>query len=166
MRTDLEFRDTLLTACADFTTPEDLFGILVRRFHEAEMLEVVRPEDRVAMQYKFVSSSSQTSTPPDRGQSIFMVIMYWVSSRHLPVDQQLLWQMRNFCERAIYVKTSSTMVDKASNLLQMIDERVKKSNAPLKESAKLGSAVKKQSVNATAAGSGKKAATSLRHYSP
>lgn len=108
LRRDLEFRDTLLTACADFTTPEDLFGILARRFHEAEMVEVVRPEDRVAMQY-----------------NIFMVIMYWLSSRHLPVDQQLLWQMRNFCEVAIRVKTSSTMVDKAGDLLQMIDERSK-----------------------------------------
>ena len=41
--------------------------------------------------------------------------------------------MRNFCEVAIRVKTSSTMVDKAGDLLQMIDERVSKSNIPLKE---------------------------------
>ena len=53
-----------------------------------------------------------------------MVIMYWVSHCHLPVDQELLSRMRNFCEGAIGVKTSSIMAKKASKLLQMIDERV------------------------------------------
>ena len=53
-----------------------------------------------------------------------MVIIYWLSRCHLPVDQQLLSQMKDFCEAAIGVKTSSTMAKKASELLQMIDERV------------------------------------------
>ena len=58
---DLGFHDTFLLACADFTTPEILFGILARRFHEAEVGEVDHPENRVAVQYEFVSPFSQRS---------------------------------------------------------------------------------------------------------
>jgi son of sevenless-like protein len=53
-----------------------------------------------------------------------MLIISWLSSCHLPVDQQLLSRMKNFCEVAIGVKTSSTMAKKGRELLQMIDERV------------------------------------------
>jgi len=53
-----------------------------------------------------------------------MVIMHWLSCYHLPVDQQLLSRMKNFCEVAIDVKTSSKMVEKANELLKMIYERV------------------------------------------
>jgi len=60
-----------------------------------------------------------------------MVIMYWVSCCHLPVDQQLLSRMKNFCELAIEVKTSSKMVEKANELLDMIDERVGRLNVSL-----------------------------------
>ncbi|KAF8168726.1 kinase-like domain-containing protein [Pholiota molesta] len=80
-RKDSEYRDILLTACADFTTPEDLFGIFS-----------VHPEDRVALQY-----------------NVFMVITYWLSNRHLVVDHQLLWQMKTFCESAIRMKSSTTI---------------------------------------------------------
>lgn len=102
---DLGFHDTLLLACADFTTPETLFGILARRFHEAEG----GVKNRVAVQY-----------------DILTVITYWVSRCHLPVNQQLLSRMKNFCEAAIIAKTSPTMAKKASELLQMIDERSSK----------------------------------------
>ncbi|KAF8181559.1 ras guanine nucleotide exchange factor domain-containing protein [Pholiota molesta] len=105
-RKDSEYRDILLTACADFTTPEDLFGILSRRFYDAEMDSSVHPEDRVALQY-----------------NVFMVITYWLSNRHLVVDHQLLWQMKTFCESAIRMKSSTTMSDKARDLLQMIENR-------------------------------------------
>ena len=57
-----------------------------------------------------------------------MVIIHWLSRDHLPVNQKLLSRMRNFCEVAIGVKTSSTMAKKAGELLQMIDERVGRSN--------------------------------------
>lgn len=53
-----------------------------------------------------------------------MVISYWLTRRQLPVDSQLLWQMREFCENAIRMKSSSTMVDKAADLLLLIDNRV------------------------------------------
>ena len=53
-----------------------------------------------------------------------MVIMYWLSNQHLQIDPQLLWQMRNFCDSAIRMKSSSTMVDKARDLLCQIDVRV------------------------------------------
>lgn len=52
-----------------------------------------------------------------------MVITYWLSNRHLVVDQELLWQMKTFCESAIRMKSSITMSDKARDLLQMIENR-------------------------------------------
>ncbi|KAF8163016.1 ras guanine nucleotide exchange factor domain-containing protein [Crassisporium funariophilum] len=112
VRKDLEYRDILLTACADFTTPEDLFGVLSRRFYEAESSHG-HPEDRVALQY-----------------NIFMVIMYWLEHRQLAVDQQLLWQMRNFCESAIRMKSSPLMVNKAQDLIHLIEERARDHISP------------------------------------
>ncbi|KAG5652946.1 hypothetical protein H0H81_002954 [Sphagnurus paluster] len=52
LRRDLEYREILFTGCTDFTTPEDLFAILARRFHEVESVTVAHPEDRIAVQYK------------------------------------------------------------------------------------------------------------------
>ncbi|KAF8964650.1 ras guanine nucleotide exchange factor domain-containing protein [Flammula alnicola] len=112
-RKDIEYRDVLLTACADFTTPEDLFGMLSRHFYEAESNAEAHPEDRVALQY-----------------NVFMVIMYWLSNRHLPVDHQLLWQMKTFCESAIRMKSSVTMSDKARDLLKLIEDRARNDTLP------------------------------------
>lgn len=53
-----------------------------------------------------------------------MVISYWLTSRHLFVDAQLLWQMRNFCLSAESMKSSITMHDKAAELVKLIDNRV------------------------------------------
>ncbi|KAH9483782.1 Serine/threonine-protein kinase STY17 [Psilocybe cubensis] len=111
-RTDVEYQDVLLTACADFTTPEDLFALLSRRFYDAELQTKEHPEDRVAIQY-----------------NIFMVMTYWISHKHLQIDHQLLWQMRNFCETAIRTKSSTTMVNKASDLLALVVARSKKDNS-------------------------------------
>ncbi|RXW24190.1 hypothetical protein EST38_g1647 [Candolleomyces aberdarensis] len=106
LRKDEEYREVILTACIDFITSEDLFGMLQWRFDEAEQDTHKHPADRVATQY-----------------NVFMVISYWLTRRQLPVDSQLLWQMREFCENAIRMKSSSTMVDKAWDLLQLIDNR-------------------------------------------
>ncbi|KAF8892698.1 ras guanine nucleotide exchange factor domain-containing protein [Infundibulicybe gibba] len=91
-RKEAEYRDILFTGCTDFTTSEDLFGILAG--------------DRVGIQY-----------------DIFMVIMYWLSSGHLQVDPQLLWQMKNFCLTAMSMKSSQTMNNKAWDLLELIEDR-------------------------------------------
>ncbi|KAF8061461.1 hypothetical protein FPV67DRAFT_1509075 [Lyophyllum atratum] len=103
---DSEYRDILFTGCTDFTSSEDLFGILARRFHEIEATVSAHPADKVAMQY-----------------NIFMVISHWLSSRHLVVDNQLLWQMRNFCLTAKSMKSSITMHDKARDLIRLVDNR-------------------------------------------
>lgn len=50
--------------------------------------------------------------------------MQWLSNRNLPVDHQLLWQMKTFCEMAIRLKSSTTMSDKARDLLNLIENRV------------------------------------------
>ncbi|KAG5645836.1 hypothetical protein DXG03_005177 [Asterophora parasitica] len=52
LKKDLEYREILFTGCTDFTTPEDLFGILARKFHEVESTAAAHPEDKVALQYK------------------------------------------------------------------------------------------------------------------
>lgn len=73
------------------------------------------------------TSESLLSARPaysDAFPSIFMVIMYWLSNRHLQADPQLLHQMKNFCVSASSVVISLTMRDKAMDLLKLIDERV------------------------------------------
>jgi len=54
--------------------------------------------------------------------------MHWLSCCHLPVDQPLLSQMKNLCEVAVNVKMSPTMIEKASELLEIINERVGRLN--------------------------------------
>ena len=63
LRQDIEYRDVLLTACADFTTPEDFFGMLSRRFFDAESRPGHHPEDRVAIQYKYVEFQNVVRQP-------------------------------------------------------------------------------------------------------
>ncbi|KAF5386738.1 hypothetical protein D9615_001785 [Tricholomella constricta] len=106
LKKDLEYREILFTGCTDFTTPEDLFGILARRFNEVESAASAHPENKVALQY-----------------NIFMVISYWLTSRHLFLDPQLLWQMRSFCIGAESMKSSATMHDKVGDLIKLIDNR-------------------------------------------
>lgn len=55
LKADAEFRDVLLTTCADFANPEDLFGILARRFHEVEQDDELHMRSRVEIQLKSVS---------------------------------------------------------------------------------------------------------------
>ncbi|KAF5324648.1 hypothetical protein D9611_004380 [Ephemerocybe angulata] len=113
LRKDEEYREVILTACIDFITPEELFSMLQWRFDEAEQDTRRHPGDRVATQY-----------------NVFMVMLYWLSRRQLPVDSQLLWQMRGFCETATRMKSSSTMVDRAADLIQLIDKRPQQDAIP------------------------------------
>ncbi|KIM42498.1 hypothetical protein M413DRAFT_444900, partial [Hebeloma cylindrosporum] len=87
---DIEFGDTLLTTCIDFTTPEDFFGVLSRRFYESEWPDI-RPETRVRMQFNILS-----------------VINQWVVHPYCQLDDQVLWQMRNFCESAMQLNELPT----------------------------------------------------------
>ena len=57
--------------------------------------------------------------------SVFKVLQYWLSSRQIPVNGQLLLQMRVFCEEAVRTKVSPTMVERAAGLLDLINERVR-----------------------------------------
>jgi son of sevenless-like protein len=40
-------------AFTDFTTPEDFFGVLSRRFYEGEQTHI-HPETRVVLQFKYL----------------------------------------------------------------------------------------------------------------
>jgi len=120
----VEYRDTLFMACLDLTTPKDLFGMVSRRFDEAELGLRHRPEMRVAVQYKYANSRPRIWRPQLIYLSIFMVIMHWLSNQYLQVDPQLLSQMRGFCESVIRKKSSPTMVNKAGDLLCQIKARV------------------------------------------
>lgn len=63
----MEYRDIFFTGCTDFTTPEDLFGILARRFHEVEGTGAAarHPEDRIAIQYKYVVDQTHRTLVTD-----------------------------------------------------------------------------------------------------
>ncbi|KAG6909463.1 hypothetical protein DXG01_000448 [Tephrocybe rancida] len=91
--------------CTDFTTLEALFGILARRFHEAEAVPG-HPEDKVAVQH-----------------NIFSIIRYWLTNLHLSVDPHLLWHMKTFCAAARSVESSIVIHDEAEDLLRLIDNR-------------------------------------------
>ncbi|PPQ89078.1 hypothetical protein CVT25_006450 [Psilocybe cyanescens] len=103
---DIEYRYLLLVACPDFTSPENLFIILSRRFHEVESDVDIRAEDKITWQY-----------------NIFTVIMYWLSEQDLKVEYHLLSRIKSFCEDAARIKASATMVNRARDLLQLVETR-------------------------------------------
>jgi len=47
------FRDTFMMGCADFTTPEELFDTLSRRFLDAESDMGINSEQKVVTQFKY-----------------------------------------------------------------------------------------------------------------
>jgi len=120
----MEYRDALFIACLDMSTPEEFFEMVSRRFDEAELGLRHVPEIRVAVQYKCAEFRPLIRGPQLIYFSIFMVTMYWLSNQHLQVDCQLLGRMREFCESAIRMKSSRTMVNKAEDLLRQIIVRV------------------------------------------
>ena len=91
-----------------------------RRCYETELKPGGRPEDIFDVQYKCAEFRTCIRLSQLIYLSVFMVIMYWHSNAHFHVDPQLR-QMRNFCESAIQMRSSSTMVGMARNLLRQID---------------------------------------------
>jgi hypothetical protein len=49
---------------------------------------------------------------------------YWLTRPQLPVNPELLWEMQEFCNTALEMKSSPTMVRKAEELLRLIEIRV------------------------------------------
>ncbi|KDR72789.1 hypothetical protein GALMADRAFT_142523 [Galerina marginata CBS 339.88] len=122
----IEYQDVLLSTCADFSTPVDLFAVVSHWFHEAETGK--HPKDRVALQYKYIIRNVHVVPLTYLPSSIFMVVKYWLSHRYLQVDQELLGQMKDFCESAVRIMSSTTMMDKARDLLRLIEIRAQKDN--------------------------------------
>lgn len=50
--------------------------------------------------------------------------MYWLSERDLRVEPRLLSRIKAFCEDAARIKASTTMVNRARDLLQLVENRV------------------------------------------
>ncbi|KAK0483397.1 kinase-like domain-containing protein [Armillaria novae-zelandiae] len=106
LQKDLEYRDVLLATLVDFTLAENFFAMLARRFYNAELDQQLHPRNRVDIQY-----------------NVYALTLYWVSNSNFYVDAPLLSRMKEFCISALSVKRSSTMNDKAKEVLHAIDAR-------------------------------------------
>lgn len=106
LQKDLEYRDVLLATLVDFTPVEDFFAMLARRFYNAELDQQLHTRNRVDIQY-----------------NVYALTLYWVSNSTFYVNASLLLRMKEFCISALSVKRSSTMNDKAREVLRAIDAR-------------------------------------------
>lgn len=106
LQKDLEYRDVLLATLVDFTPAESFFAMLARRFYNAELDQQLHTRNRVDIQY-----------------NVYALTLYWVSNSNFYVDAPLLLRMKEFCISALSVKRSSTMNDKAKEVLRAIDAR-------------------------------------------
>ncbi|KAK0210526.1 kinase-like domain-containing protein [Desarmillaria ectypa] len=124
LQKDLEYRDILLATLVDFTPVENFFSILARRFYDAEVNQRLHARNRVDIQYKCDSLTFHNLlTPCSHHVSVYAVALYWLSNSNFHVDPPLLLRMKEFCISALSVKRSSTMNDKAKEVLRAIDTR-------------------------------------------
>ena len=49
---------------------------------------------------------------------------YWLNRRQLPVDAELLREMREYCKKALEMMPSPSIIEKVQNLLRSIEVRV------------------------------------------
>ncbi|KAJ7470512.1 ras guanine nucleotide exchange factor domain-containing protein [Mycena latifolia] len=102
-----EFQEVILSTCYDWTTPEHLLAIIVRRFSEAGL----NPKASAELQL-----------------NVFGVLTFWLSSSRLQVHAQLLSQIEQFCWSVVSTKASS-LNENARRLLQLARERANMDNA-------------------------------------
>ena len=115
------YRDVLFTSCTDFTSLEDLYKILVRRFTEAWDEERNPSKDQrrcVQDKYGFLLYFP-TITHKYLLFSILGILRYLLTNRHLYLDSQILVQMRNLC------MASNITGGKADDIIQLINDRVR-----------------------------------------
>ncbi|KAJ6546433.1 ras guanine nucleotide exchange factor domain-containing protein [Mycena vulgaris] len=103
-----EFQEVVLCTCCDFTTPENLLAMIIRRFYEAEL----NPTS---------SETLQSNT--------FGVLTFWLSSHCLQVHPHLLTEIEQFCLSVISAK-GSPMNENARRLLRLTKERASRDNPP------------------------------------
>lgn len=113
LRRDVEFRDFLLSSTIDFVSAEEFFGLIERRFYEADRAAAPSPQDRVAIQYNILS-----------------VLSYWVSTPHLSLEPQLIWQMRTFCGNAKSKINSVIMKEKADKIITDLNQNIRLASLP------------------------------------
>ncbi|RXW17464.1 hypothetical protein EST38_g8388 [Candolleomyces aberdarensis] len=107
LRKDNILREAILMASVDFASPKDVAAKMWEQFNEAEQDKQQRSEARMATQY-----------------NVLKVMSYWLRRRQLPVDAELLWEMREFCMATLKMKSSPTLVEKIHNLLELIEIRL------------------------------------------
>ncbi|KAJ7046529.1 ras guanine nucleotide exchange factor domain-containing protein [Mycena alexandri] len=88
-----EFQEVLFSTCHEFTTPQNLLGMILQHFH---------------------------TEPPQL--NVFAVLTFWVSRHRLQINPQLLSQIKQFCLTVIPAKTSSVDAS-ARNLFRLAEER-------------------------------------------
>ncbi|KAF9050727.1 hypothetical protein BDZ89DRAFT_1098758 [Hymenopellis radicata] len=105
LQQDIEYRDIMLSMCHGFASPESVFQNLALRFQDAERRSVSTSQ-RIVVQL-----------------NIYVVVLYWLSDSHLPIDPPLLAQMKEFCVSGTSSKRSLTMQGKAKEILYAIEAR-------------------------------------------
>ncbi|KAG6861734.1 hypothetical protein C0995_012738 [Termitomyces sp. Mi166 len=121
---DLDYREVFFIGYSDFTTSEDLFQMLTRRFHQVESA-LSHAENNVTVQHKYGPFSSETSGRTDQIiVSVLGVMHHWLINPRLSVEPEILRHMRNFCITAAQSVNSSTAInDQAANLVDLIDSQ-------------------------------------------
>ncbi|KAJ3565272.1 hypothetical protein NP233_g7743 [Leucocoprinus birnbaumii] len=110
LRRDVEFRDILLSSTVDFVSAEEFFGLIERRFEDADQVAV---PGKITTQYNILS-----------------VLLYWVSTPHLPLEDELISQMRAFCQNAKSKISSDFMKEKADKIITDLNKKSRMASLP------------------------------------
>ncbi|KAL0947206.1 hypothetical protein HGRIS_013323 [Hohenbuehelia grisea] len=111
---DVEYRDILLTLCTDFTSPEELFDIVVRHFNQANVDLGANVELRGAHAQRQVETRV----------NVMILVTYWVSNHHLDLSPKLRSQMHEFAVTALSERTSSNaMKARAKDIISGLEQR-------------------------------------------
>ncbi|KAJ7694111.1 ras guanine nucleotide exchange factor domain-containing protein [Mycena rosella] len=103
-----EFQEVILSTCDDFTTPESLLALIIRRFYEAGL---------------------DPKTPGTIQVNVFRVLAFWLLSSSLQVHAHLSAQIKQFC-LSVVAATASSRSEDARNLLRLVGERTSIDNTP------------------------------------
>ncbi|KAF4576870.1 hypothetical protein EYR36_000532 [Pleurotus pulmonarius] len=125
---DVEFRDTLLTTCSDFSSPEELMTVIIRRFNDANVSVDLQVENRGIHAERLVSIRL----------NVIAVVKYWTNSHHMELTPPLIWQIKEFALSTLSSNTfSQLMKERVKEILHMVDARQQQSNSDLQKTSPL-----------------------------
>ncbi|KAF9496004.1 hypothetical protein BDN71DRAFT_1446698 [Pleurotus eryngii] len=125
---DVEFRDTLLTTCSDFSSPEELMTVIIRRFNDANVSVDLQVENRGIHAERLVSIRL----------NVIAVVKYWTNSHHMELTPPLIWQIKEFALSTLSSNTfSQLMKERVKEILHMVDTRQQQTNSDLQKTSPL-----------------------------